>query len=249
MAQVNIPDFNLGKNQTPILVVLLIIAAFLIGSLLTKVSYLEKGSSTSQTSGTTAGSQTQPTQPAPGQKVDVTLGHLPTLGNKNAKIEIVEFSDFQCPFCRSFWRDTLPQIKKEYIDTGKAVFAYRHLPLTSIHPGAVPAAEASECANEQGKFWQMHDKIFQEQDKQGQGTVQFTNDDLKKWAANLDLDSAKFNSCFDSKKYSKNVTEDEQDSQKIGATGTPTFVINGQLTVGAQPFQSFKTLIDQELSK
>jgi len=241
MAKVNIPNFNLGKNTTPILVVLLVVAAFLIGALWTKVSLLEKGGSTSTTITTGAA----PT-PVPGQKVDVGIGHLQTLGNKNAKVTVIEFSDFQCPFCRSFWRDTLPQIKKEYIDTGKVLFAYRHFPLRSIHPGAAPAAEASECANEQGKFWEMHDKIFAEQDKQGQGTIQFTNDDLKKWASEIGLN---INSCLDSGKYSKNVTEDEQAGNTATTTGTPTFVVNGQVTVGAQPFESFKAIIDQELSK
>lgn len=98
-------------------------------------------------------------------KVTVDKGHLPALGNTDAKITIVEFSDFQCPFCRQFWTQTLPQIKKDYIDTGKAVLYYRQFPLDTIHPLAVPFANASECANEQGKFWQMHDKMFTEQNK------------------------------------------------------------------------------------
>lgn len=242
---ITIPNLNIPKNATPFLVALLVIAAFLIGTMYTKISYLEKGT----TAGTVAQAPSQPNQavptPAPGQKVDVGVGRLETLGNKNAKVTMIEFSDFQCPFCRSFWRDTFTQIKKEYIDTGKVRFAYRHLPL-GFHPGAIPAAEATECANEQGKFWEMHDKIFQEQDKQGTGTIQFTIDDVKKWAKDIGLN---LDSCLDSKKYAKNVTEDEQTAQKIGATGTPTFVINGQLVVGAQPFASFKTLIDAELAK
>lgn len=239
MAQVNIPDFNL-KNPTPLLMVLLVIAAFVIGTLWTKVSYLEKGG-IAPTLGT---NQAAPT-PAPGQKVDVEVGRLETLGNKDAKVTIIEFSDFQCPFCRSFWRDTFPQIKKEYIDTGKVRFAYRHLPL-SFHAAAVPSALASECANEQGKFWEMHDKIFGEQDKQGTGTIEYTSDDLKKWAKEIGLN---IDSCLDSKKYANNVTDDEKEAGRIGATGTPTFVVNGQVTVGAQPFASFKTLIDAELAK
>lgn len=89
-------------------------------------------------------------------------GHLPTLGNDKAKVTMVEFSDLQCPFCRQFFTTAYPQIKKDYIDTGKIQFAYRHLPLTS-HPLARPFANASECANEQGKFWEMHDLIFKKQ--------------------------------------------------------------------------------------
>lgn len=95
-------------------------------------------------------------------KVSVENGHLPEFGDKNAKVIIIEFSDFECPFCKRFFTDTFPQIKKEYIDTGKVVMYYRHYPLP-IHPLAKPFAMASECANEQGKFWEFHDKIFQAQ--------------------------------------------------------------------------------------
>jgi protein-disulfide isomerase len=96
-------------------------------------------------------------------QVDVAKGHLPVIGSNKAKITIVEFSDFQCPFCERFFLDTYPQLKKEYLDTGKAQLTFRHYPLTSIHPNAQKAHEASECANEQGKFWEYHDKLFQNQ--------------------------------------------------------------------------------------
>jgi len=174
----------------------------------------------------------------------------PVLGNKNAPLTIVEFSDFQCPFCRRFWKETLPQIEKDYIDTGKVQFAYRHFPLTAIHPAAVPAAQASECANEQGRFWQMHDKIFDEQEKlSAGGTAQFEASDLKKWASDLGLNTTQFNQCLDSGKFTKNVTDDEQEAQKLGINGTPTIFVNGLSLVGAQPYDSFKSLIDKELSK
>lgn len=108
------------------------------------------------------------------------------LGDENAPVVMIEFSDFQCPFCRSFWRDTLPLIKSEYIDTGKVRFVYRDFPL-GFHQGAMPAAQAAECAREQDKFWEMHDKIFIEQEKQGTGTIQFGADDLKRWASEIGL--------------------------------------------------------------
>lgn len=104
------------------------------------------------------------TTPTPSVKKSVAPGHLPQLGQQNAKVTIVEFSDFQCPFCKAFFDDTLSQLKKDYIDTGKAKMAYRHFPLSSIHKNAQKAGEASECANEQGKFWQYHDLIFQTQE-------------------------------------------------------------------------------------
>lgn len=170
------------------------------------------------------------------------------LGDKDAPVVMIEFSDLQCPFCRSFWRDTLPLIKSEYIDTGKVRFVYRDFPL-SFHPGAMPAAQAVECAEEQSKFWEMHDKIFIEQDKQGSGTIQFGVGDLKKWAGEINLNAGKFNSCLDSQKYAEEVNNDAKDGQAAGVTGTPGFFINGRLVVGAQPFSVFKSVIDEELKK
>lgn len=96
-------------------------------------------------------------------QIDVANGHLPILGDQNAKITIVEFSDFQCPFCESFFTSTFPELKKNYIDTGKVKLAFRHYPLTSIHPNAETAHNAAECANEQGKFWEYHDLLFKNQ--------------------------------------------------------------------------------------
>lgn len=170
------------------------------------------------------------------------------LGDKDAPVVMIEFSDFQCPFCRSFWRDTFPLIKSEYIDTGKVRFIYRDFPL-SFHPGAMPAAQASECAREQGKFWEMHDKIFIEQDKQGGGTIQFGSADVKRWAEGLGINIGDFNSCLDSGKYTEEVNNDVKDGQAAGVTGTPGFFINSRLVVGAQPFSAFKAIIDEELAK
>ncbi len=183
---------------------------------------------------------------APSGQKEVSEDDDAFLGDKDAPIVMIEFSDFECPFCRSFWRDTLPLIKSEYIDTGKVKFIYRDFPL-SFHPGAMPAAQAAECAEEQGKFWEMHDKIFSEQDKQGNGTIQFTSEDLKKWAQGVGLNASKFNSCLDSQKYAEEVNKDFQEGQAAGVSGTPGFFINGQSVVGAQPFSVFKSLIDEKL--
>jgi len=169
------------------------------------------------------------------------------LGDENAPVTIVEFSDFQCPFCRRFYTQTLPQIKSQYIDSGKVKFVYRDYPL-SFHPAAQIAAEAGECAEEQGKFWEMHDKIFDEQGKQGGGTVQFTVTDLKQWAADIGLDTGKFNECVDSGKYTSEVQKDFAAGSAAGVTGTPGFLINGKLVVGAQPFTVFQQIIEAELS-
>lgn len=101
--------------------------------------------------------------PSPASVMQVGSGHFPVLGNANAPVTVIEFSDFQCPFCESFFKNTFPSLKKDYIDTGKVKFYYRQFPLTSIHPNAQEAAEAAECANEQNKFWQYHDMLFQQQ--------------------------------------------------------------------------------------
>lgn len=180
--------------------------------------------------------------------VEVGIDDDAMLGDKNAPVTIIEFSDFQCPFCRKFWEGTLPQIKKEYVDTGKARFVYRDFPL-DFHPGAEPAAEAAECAEEQDKFWEFHDRVFAEQAKQGQGTIQFGVDDLKKWAKGINLNTTKFDQCLDSGKYKDEVAKDVAEGTAAGVSGTPTIFVNGQKIVGAQSFAAFKAVIDQALKK
>ena len=181
-----------------------------------------------------------------GEKVDVSVDDDAFIGNPKAKVTVVEFSDFQCPFCRSFWSGAYQQIKKEYVDTGKIKFVFRDYPLP-FHPAGQVSAESAECADEQGKFWEMHDKIFQEQTKQGTGTVTYGVTELKKWASQIGLDSAKFNQCLDSGKYKSEVEKDLADGSAYGVSGTPTLFINGKPVVGAQPFSVFKAVIDDEL--
>ena len=182
--------------------------------------------------------------------VEVSTDDDAFVGPENAKVEIIEFSDFQCPFCRSFWSGTLSQIKSQYIDAGKSVkFVYRDFPL-SFHPMAQKYAEAAECAGDQNKYWEMHDKIFEEQNKFGTGTIgTLTIEDVKRWAKELSLNVSEFNQCLDSGKYAVEVKKDFEDGTKAGVSGTPTFFVNGQTLVGAQPFESFKQIIDEELEK
>jgi len=177
-------------------------------------------------------------------KIVVSIDDDPVKGSKNAPITIVEFSDFQCPFCARFYAQTLPSIEENYIKTGKVKFIYRDFPL-NFHQYAQKAAEAAECADEQGKFWEYHDILFQKQSEWSSAGVE----KLKEYAQNLGLDTAKFNECLDSGKYSSEVQKDYSDGSNYGVTGTPTFFINGIEVVGAQPYSVFEQIIEQELNK
>jgi len=180
-------------------------------------------------------------QAAPTGPVDVSVDDDPVKGDADAPITIIEFSDFQCPFCKRFFTQTLPQIEKDYISTGKVKLVYRDYPL-NFHPEAQKSAEAAECADDQGKFWEFHDKIFENQES-------LSNANYKKWAADLSLDIAEFNDCLDSGKYAAEVQKDFQDGAAAGVKGTPSFFVNGQYIRGAQPYDVFKQIIEAELAK
>jgi protein-disulfide isomerase len=161
-----------------------------------------------------------------------------SFGSKNAKVTLVTFSDFECPYCGRFY-PTVKEIMKQYGDKVRVVF--KHFPL-SFHKNAQKAAEASECAAEQGKFWQMHDKIFENQQL-------LSFDQLKAWAKDLKLNISQFNSCLDSGKFAQKVQADMQEGAQKGVDGTPATFVNGILVSGAQPFEAFKQMIDQELAR
>jgi len=187
-----------------------------------------------------------PTQPSPKptptpSTVQVSVDDDPAKGSASAPVTIIEFSDFECPFCSRFYSNTLDQIDEEYIKTGKVRFVYRDFPLSG-HRNAQKAAEGAECADEQGKFWEMHDKIF---DNQRAMTVP----DLKQYAQELGLNTAQFNDCLDSGKMAEEVQKDYQDGLSYGVTGTPGFFVNGIPLKGAQPFSAFQQIIEQELNK
>jgi protein-disulfide isomerase/copper chaperone CopZ len=155
-------------------------------------------------------------------------------GDFNAPITLVEFSDFECPFCARHF-PTLNKILSDY--QGKVKLVYKHFPLP-FHPNAQKAAEASECAAEQGKFWEYHDKLF-ENFSQGYSLEKF-----KQWAKELGLDANRFNNCLDSGKYAQKVQKDIQEGNQKGVDGTPATFVNGQLISGALPYEAFKQIID-----
>jgi protein-disulfide isomerase len=171
----------------------------------------------------------------PRQKVAAADGQ--TRGPANAPIELIEFSDFQCPYCLRA-NPIVTQVLSTYGD--RIRFVYRNYPLAS-HPNARPAAEAAQCAAEQGQFWPYHDRLFADQSK-------LADEDLKQSAAALGLDATRFNACFDSHKYKARVEADMQAGNDAGVNGTPAFFINGRMLSGAQPFDEFKRVIDEELA-
>ena len=170
-------------------------------------------------------------------RMEVASAGFPSMGPADAPITIVEFSDFQCPYC-SRVLPTLEKVNEEYGDRVRIVF--RQFPLLNIHPQAQKAAEASLCAFDQEKFWEMHDAMFA--DQKGLGV-----DQLKAKAVTLGLDAAVFDECLDSNKYADQVEEDLRAGSRMGVTGTPAVFINGRFLSGAQPFEAFAAIIDKEL--
>lgn len=161
------------------------------------------------------------------------------LGNPNTVNTIIEYGDFQCPFCGRFYSTTEQELKEKYVKTGKAKFVWRDFAF--LGEESLWASEAARCAGDQEKFWQYHDYLFENQKGENQGA--FSKDNLKKFAKNLGLNTADFNQCLDSGKY-KQVTEDQtKEGRDLGINGTPTTFINGEIIVGAQPFSVFGDLI------
>ena len=199
----------------------------------------------------------QPTQTPPTSaeetRIFVSLGDDPVKGNQNAQVTIVEFSDFQCPFCARFFSQTLPQIQQDYIDSGKVRLVYKDFPLDNIHQNAKAASVAARCANEQGKFWEYHNKLFESQTQWASlGAAKATNT-FKQYATELKLNSGNFDSCLDSAKYLDEVNKDYQDGTNYGVSGTPAFFIGNDkdgyvMLIGAKPYLEFQQRIDDELS-
>lgn len=186
----------------------------------------------------------------PSQSVVLDLSNNPSKGEATAKLTLVEFSDFQCPFCARHVRDTGAQIDKEYVSTGKLRHVFLDLPLESIHKVAFKAAEAAHCGGEQGKYWEMHDRLFENQNKLQQ---------LTPHAEAIGLDVAKFEECLNSGRQAAAIRQDIAEAQKAGVTGTPTFFLaytdpksskikTVRRLTGAQPYSAFKTEIDKLLA-
>jgi protein-disulfide isomerase len=182
-----------------------------------------------------------PPGPPEPTKAKLNMTGAEMLGSKTAPITMVEFTDYQCPFCQRFHTTVFTELKKNYIDTGKVRFYSRDLPLDSMHPNAIRAAQAARCASEQGQFWAIRDIM-------GANPSKLDMDSLVADAASLKMDTAKFRSCVESEKYKPAIQTDVLEAMKIGADGTPTFVIgkstpdgvDGEVLVGAMPYETFE---------
>ncbi|MGE5250668.1 MAG: DsbA family protein [Bacteroidota bacterium] len=225
---------------------ILVVLAFAVGVL---VGYMAWGRGSGVASpvpaaaNPTAGSQgvveaPVATQQAQYVRYDVPTEGFPSLGPADAPITIVEFSDFQCPFCRRFYQETYKPLLDAY--PGKIRFVYRDLPLTSIHPEAFPAAVAAACANEQDAYWPFHDKLF--------NSEQLGKDVYLQYASELKLDMTAFQECIASDRHNDAINKDADFAIKLGVNSTPTFFINGLAVVGAQPLSVFQQVIDKELA-
>jgi protein-disulfide isomerase len=190
--------------------------------------------------------------PSPQARAPISVQDAPFKGDKSAAVTMVEFSDYECPFCGRYFRDTLAEIERDYIKTGKIKYVFRDFPIESIHPKAFKAAAAAHCAGEQGRYWEMHDRLFSHQSA-------LDRDHLSGHAKALALDLPGFEQCLDSDRHAALIRKSLAEGQQAGVRGTPTFFLgptdaqgaslNAPVTiVGAQPYASFKQALDRLLS-
>lgn len=230
------------------MVALLIAGAYMVGVYKTKVEYLEGGApnQVAQVAGeqAVAAPAEEKTELTEDEWQKVLSGAEYTVGSENAPVTIVEFTDYQCPFCARFYEQSYGQIMSEYVETGKVRYIFRDLPLP-FHPNAEPAAVAARCAGKQNKYVEMHDKLFETQtewESVSDTTALFTG-----YAKEVGVGEGAFTSCLSDTSVAEAVQADADLAAEVGATGTPTFYVNGTALVGAQPYASFKTLIDSKI--
>lgn len=182
-------------------------------------------------------------QPDPNEAVDISLGDAPRIGDPDAPVVIVEYTDFQCPYCSRHFQQTYPQIVENYVDTGEVLYVFKDFPLTSIHPQAVLAAEAARCARDQGAYIEMHDMLFNRQSEwnnRGDAASIFNS-----YASDLGLDTETFAACLESRQHRDGVMAELDEGVQLGVRGTPGFFINGHFLSGAQPYSVFEQAIEQ----
>lgn len=173
---------------------------------------------------------------------------MPVLGNADAPVTILEFSDYQCPYCRQYVQQTLPKILAAYVETGQVRYLFKDFPLES-HPNAQKAAEAARCAGVQGAYWAMHGRLFDAQREWAQREQEEALEKFVRYAEELGLDATSFRDCLESGESGEQIRQDQWEGQQAGVRGTPSFLINGQLLAGAYPFETFQQMIEAELQR
>lgn len=263
-------DTPYSKPSQKGLIASVIFASIVIGGALIFLGYQLSGSSTNTVTNADvaallkevrdlkAGSAAQqPQEPPAVIDISVTYKEVvdndPVLGKAKAALTLVEFSDYQCPFCRRHFTLTFPQLKKDYIDTGKMKLVFRDFPLP-FHNDAIPAATAAQCAREQKGddiYFKMHSLIFESQGDFQNGTVPIPKENLLNFAAQLNLNRTKFSTCLDSLAFKDEIQQDINYGNQLGIDGTPGFILTNGTTSkrisGAQPYEIFKKEIDAML--
>jgi len=229
---------------TPIVGVVMLVLGLLVGYYVRPLMLSQVQSEASVDSSPPVGIPTADNSAAQQELMETVLAKTRHFkGDPDAPVTIIEFADFQCPYCGRFFAETKPQIDEQYMQSGKVRFAYFNFAF--LGPESNWAAEAAECAADQDKFWEYHDKLYDSQSGENQGA--FNKDNLKQFAEELGLDASAFNECLDSGKYSQLVQDESSLASSIGVRSTPTFLINGQAVVGAQPYEIFQQTIDSLL--
>ena len=228
---------------TPVVGLVMLVIGLLGGYFLRPLTLAQSSNATIATSVAAPPAAIPTTDPAVAQQ-NLMKALLPKVrhfrGDPNAPVTMIEFGDFQCPFCGRYASDTNPQVEEQYVKTSKVRFGFVNFAFLGSE--STWAAEAAECASDQNKYWEYHDKLYSSQGGENQGA--FSKDNLKKFAQDLGLDTQTFNNCLDTGKYTSLIQGDTQLSSSLGVQSTPTFVINGQTVVGAQPFSVFQQTID-----
>ncbi len=234
---------NTGSQKgvvTAIVIATLVIIATVAAStgyIGNRLNVLDRAVAVALQDGPPLGAGEEPEEPPQVDVSKLVKADDPQLGPKDAKVTIVEFSDYECPFCGRYYRDTYKGLKEKYGD--KVRFVFKDFPLP-FHQKAQKASEAAHCAGEQGKYWEYHDVLFENQRN-------LSEEELKGYARKLNLDGVKFDACLGSERFASKVRDGLNAGRSVGVSGTPTFFINGRRLVGAQPSVAFERIIDEEL--
>jgi protein-disulfide isomerase len=254
-----VPEVHHHHLKSPYLAAWIVAGGVVLGALIVSASlFLNFHMALKQLSGVllaqnqSAGAPAVPAAATAGQTaptaapVNITLKpNTPYLGNANAKVTVVEFADYECPFCEEWYKTVWPDIKTKYVDTGKIKFVYQDFAF--LGPDSNTAAEAAHCAADQNMFWQYHDYLFNNQGAEGSGWAAAAHQE--QFAQAVGLNMAQFNSCFNSGKYKQEVLDETAAGKSYGVSGTPSIFINGSIIVGAQPAATFEQAIDAALNK